>query len=288
MRNYLFLMYRGGSLMYKSITYLCGCLLVLSGCSQPTFTKDASVDQVFCINLPISDFSSYPAAYTPAQCLAKENKDPKVIARVDEESRRIWREIHAKMNLTTPYIPMFVYGSLMNPASARNTLEEYHPYAVWLRDYVRIFNLDVDCVGGTTRLTEADGPKNRGFLNLKRMPGKSCNGIVLGIGEDDFVSCRRREGVYEFVPVVVSDYRPTGKCNRSIAFAWIAGPQVCSSDVLPVKGYYSMIWAAVESDNVKKNFGENFAQDYLDTTFLSNEQSIKTIHEEYKDAPLRY
>ncbi|SYX09047.1 hypothetical protein C834K_0593 [Chlamydia poikilotherma] len=275
--------------MYKSITCLFGCLLlVLSGCSEPVSLKNHSVDQVFCINLPISDFSSYPAAYTPAQCLAKENKDPKVIERANKESRRIWREIHAKMHLTSPYIPMFVYGSFMNPISARNTLEEYHPHAVWLHDYVRIFNLDIDLLGGCARLTEADGPKNRGFLNLKRASGKSCNGIILAIGEDDFVACRRREGVYEFVPVIVSDYTSLGKCNHSIAFAWIAGSQVCSSDILPVKGYYSMIWAAVDSDNVKEDFGDNFAQDYLDTTFLSNEQLIKTIHEEYKDSPLRY
>ncbi|MEF9497076.1 gamma-glutamylcyclotransferase family protein [Chlamydia sp. 04-14] len=274
--------------MHKSILCLFGCLLLLSGCFETVPSKDSNVDQVFCINLPISDFSSYPVAYTPAQCLAKENTDPKVIEKVNEESRKIWREIHAKMHLTTPYIPMFVYGSLMNPVSAKNTLEEYRPHAVWLHNYVRTFDLDVDLLGGSTRLTEADGPQNRGFLNLKHAPGKSCNGIVLAIGEDDFVACRRREGVYEFVPVLVSDYGSSNKCSHSVAFAWIAGPQACSSDVLPVKGYYSMIWFAVASDDVKEDFGDNFAQDYLDTTFLANGESIKTVHEEYKDSPLRY
>ncbi|WP_375793466.1 gamma-glutamylcyclotransferase [Chlamydia sp. 12-01] len=275
--------------MHKSMMYLFGySLLILSGCSGSVSSQNNAIDQIFCIKLPVSDFSSYPAAYTPSQCLSKENMDPKVVERVNAESRRIWNEIHSRMHLTTPYIPMVVYGSLMNPISARNTLEEYRPHAVWLHDYVRIFNLDVRLFGGSTRLTEADGPKNRGFLNLNHTPGKSCNSIVLAIGEDDFVACRRREGVYEFVPVIVSDYVSSGKCNRSVAFAWIAGPQACSNDILPVKGYYSMIWFAVASDRVEEDFGNNFAQDYLDTTFLANEQSIKAIHEEYKDSPLRY
>ncbi|AFS25259.1 putative lipo domain protein [Chlamydia psittaci M56] len=112
--------------------YLLGCvLLILTGCSQSISSKNSTdmLEQVFCIKLPVSDFLSYPAAYLPSQYLSKENIDPKVIERVDNESRKIWKEIHTKMQLTTPYIPIVVYGSLMNPISAQNTLQEYHPHA---------------------------------------------------------------------------------------------------------------------------------------------------------------
>ncbi|SGA01402.1 gamma-glutamylcyclotransferase family protein [Chlamydia abortus] len=277
--------------MRKLLIYLLGCvLLILTGCSQSISSKNSTdtLEQVFCIQFPVSDFLSYPAAYLPSQYLSKEYLDPKVSESVDNESRRIWKEIHTKMQLTTPYIPIVVYGSLMNPISAQHTLQEYYPHAVWLHNYVRVYNLDIRLFESSFRVTDADGEDNHGALNLKYAPGKRCNGIVLALGEDDFVACRRREGVYDCIPVVVSDYISSGQCKHSVAYAWIAGDQVCTQHVLPVKGYYSMIWDGITSDNVRESFGEHFSEDYLETTFLADGRSVKTIHDEYKDAPIRY
>ncbi|BAE81198.1 hypothetical protein [Chlamydia felis Fe/C-56] len=274
--------------MHKLTSLFLCLLLVLSGCAETVSSQGDAIDQAFCIKLPISEFSSYSAAYTPAQCLSKENKNPKVIEKVDQESLKIWKEIHEKMHLTTPYVPIVVYGSLMNPISAKNTLQEYHSHAVWIHDYVRVFNLDTRLFGGSSRVTDVDGEDNRGALNLNFSQGESCNGIVLAISEDDFVSCRRREGVYNCVPVVISDYVSSGQCHRSVAYAWVAGDQVCSNYVLPLKSYYSMIWEGITADSVRESFGDNFSQEYLNTTFLADGRSIKTIHDEYKDAPIHY
>ncbi len=110
-------------------------------------------------------------------------------------------------------------------------------------DYVRIYNLDTRLLGGSSRLTDLDGKDNHAALNFKYAPTKNCNGIFLAIGEDDFLACCRREADYDCIPVIISDYAPSGQCtHRRVAYAWIAGDQACTDHVLPLKGYYFMVW----------------------------------------------
>ncbi|WP_348662615.1 gamma-glutamylcyclotransferase [Chlamydia vaughanii] len=270
--------------MYISRVKACvgACLLfLLWGCSDVIPYRDNTLEQVFCINIPVSELSCYSSAYTVSQLLSKECLNLRVKEEADNRSREIWREIHKKLGLTSPYIPIVAYGSLMHPISAKKTLQEYHRHAVWVHDYIRIFDFDLEAIGKVLSEAGGDDIENRGVLNLKQETGSSCNAFVLAMGEEDFVACRNRECIYDLVPVVVSDYS-SDSCKRSVAFAWITNNHVRSKKVLPIKGYYSMVWAAVSSDSVKECYGERFSEDYLRTTFLANGESITTIHKEYQ------
>lgn len=103
---------------------------------------------------------------------------------------------------------------------------------------------------------------------------------MLAVTEEDLVACRIRERLYDLVPVTVRSYA-NGECVTSIAFAWIANGEFRSTspDLLPLKQYYSIVWEAVIADDIRNAFGENFARDFLCTTFLVNGQSINQVHD---------
>ena len=242
-------------------------------------------------SIELSD-GSFLAAYTFEQVLTKANRDPEVIARVDEESKEIWKKLCSKLG-TGDHVPILAYGSLMNPASLKKTITSLvkDPSPVWICDYVRVFNYSIETIGSLNRVTELDGPLNRAVLNLAYAPGSCCTALVLCLNEEDFLSCRRREGVYDLVPVKVRPYLIQDSCVSfpEVAYAWIVRREEgCSRPVLPIKGYYSMIWDAVSSEATVTAFGEKFPQDYLDTTFLFDGRSVRVIHDEYKKAPFLY
>ncbi|SPN73336.1 hypothetical protein C10C_0154 [Chlamydia serpentis] len=261
-------------------------LCSLSSCKQKySFTKEnTSNTKGFFVNgnRNISQLPHYPSAFRAAQIFSQEHNDPEIIAKIDEESRRIWREIHKNLKIVTSYIPVSTYGSLMHPKSAALTLKIYRPYPIWINGYERSFNIDTGLYlkNGSRRRTSQDGPENRAVLNLVKAPGRRCNAIGLEMTEEDFVTARKREGIYSLYPVEICSYPEGSPCG--IAYAWIADESVCSKDVFPIKGYYSLVWESVSSPEFKNTFGDSFSEDYLRSTFLANGISILCIHESYK------
>nr|CRI42304.1 Putative lipoprotein [Chlamydia pneumoniae] len=261
----------------------------LSSCNQKPYWNyhNTSTSEEFFVhgNKSVSQLPHYPSAFRTTQIFSEEHNNPYVVAKTDEESRKIWREIHKNLKIKGSYIPISTYGSLMHPKSAALTLKTYRPHPIWINGYERSFNIDTGkyLKNGSRRRTSHDGPKNRAVLNLIKSSGRRCNAIGLEMTEEDFVIARRREGVYSLYPVEVCSYPQGNPCG--IAYAWIADESACSKEVLPVKGYYSLVWESVSSSDSLNAFGDSFAEDYLRSTFLANGTSILCVHESYKKVP---
>ncbi|WP_100933946.1 gamma-glutamylcyclotransferase family protein [Candidatus Chlamydia corallus] len=270
----------------RPIIFLGLGILFLSSCNQKlslTYHNSSKSEEFFVGgNRSISQLPHYSSAFRAAQVFSQEHNDPHIIAKTDEESRRIWREIHKNLKIKGSYIPISTYGSLMHPKSAALTLKTYRPSPIWINGYERSFNIDTGkyLKNGSRRRTPQDGPENRAVLNLIKSPGQRCNAVGLEMTEEDFIVARKREGIYSLYPVEVCSYPEGSPCG--IAYAWIADASIYSKEILPIKGYYSLVWESVSSPDSLNTFGDAFGEDYLRSTFLANGTSILCVHESYK------
>lgn len=259
-----------------------GISLSVSGCfiskTQDLITKKET--QVTCDWDASSCLPSYPAIIDKIDKLSL-SRDPAFIEKNAKESQKIWKEIRRNLHIQGNTIPIVAYGSLMSPRSASTTLTHFKATPVWLCGYMRSFNLDSKF--WKKEFHPINGVNNRGLLSLIQDPTQCCNAVVLEMNEEDFVAARRRESVYRLVPVKVCSYLSEESCN--FAYVFVAEEVFCSKDILPLKEYYYLVWSAVSSDESKNLYGENFAQDFLNTSFLANGNSVLQIHSEYQKDP---
>ncbi|EPP35292.1 hypothetical protein CP10139811_0194 [Chlamydia ibidis] len=245
-------------------------LLIVSPFLSVLFSNSIELSQSSedCYPIFVSRYNlaPYPPAYTVSQIMSKECENPIIVSKTEKESRAIWKEIQSHLNPESSYIPMIAYGSLMNLESAKKTISDYIIVDyVWVHDYQRVFNLDYAIF-----FQKCDFPESA-VLNIRPSIGSRCNSVLLFINEDDFVACRQREKIYWLVPVNISPY-PVGT-KQYTAFAWVAFDAL-SRDILPLRSYYQMVWDGIVGY-------KDFAEDYLNTTFLANGQSIRDIHQAY-------
>ncbi len=265
-----------------------GIFLVVSGCSfsstQDLTTKTKRGTRVACNGDESCCLPSYPAIIDEIDKLALR-KDSVFIEKNTKESRKIWREIHRNLHMQGDTIPIVAYGSLMSPRSASSTLTHFKATPVWLCGYTRSFNLDAKF--WKKEFHPINGENNRGLLSLRQNPTQRCNAIVLEMNEEDFIAARRRESAYKLIPAKVCSYPSEKSCN--FAYVFVAEDIFCSKDILPLKEYYYLVWSAVSSDEAKNLYGENFAEDFLNTSFLANGNSVLQVHSEYqKDPQIEY
>lgn len=170
-------------------------------------------------------------------------------------------------------ILIFNYGSLMNAASAANTLSPASMatrrlgVAFGLR---RLFDRDVpiypESIWGVP-----DNPNARGMLNviLSNHAEDFVNGILVDVTLDDIPKIVAREEYYDLIPVIVQNWDHTTNVqdpNYCIAYTFHA-PQTGKAthpSILPRPGYYEL------TRNTALVNGQLFYQLWLKTTFLSD------------------
>jgi hypothetical protein len=95
---------------------------------------------------------------------------------------------------------VFVYGSLLNPASIgqtlgrKVTLKEYQP--VTLNGYTRTWNATAPVFS-----TQLKQPVTGRFLDITAKPGSQVTGAVIEVSPQEFEALKRRERGYDWVDV---------------------------------------------------------------------------------------
>jgi hypothetical protein len=170
------------------------------------------------------------------------------------------------------HLPIFVYGSLLNVASAKRTLSQDSlstRQACLAYGVRRIFDADVPilpcCHWGTPFHGEA-----RGMLNLQEVSCASftVNGVLLQVALGDLIPLFQREEGYELRPVVISSWQK-GEAEPSIyriAYTFVRpqGSRWTRKEILPRPGYYEV------SRDGAADYGPDFLEHWLDSTFLAD------------------
>ncbi len=274
-----------------NMTFLIGLLACISPCAP-----GAQVSPLAAMALPIGDSSiacvvnrargmdSYPHTDPLPELyekgLSKEERN-KLLSQVDDESRKIFMLTTSALN--TEKLPIVGYGSLINPKSAKITLSDSDTIersaGVYIYGYRRAFSAFYPFPNRRIRPSD---PKNAiAALNIMQIddPAEYFNGVLYWVDMEDFVALRRRETIYDLVPVATISYG--SEDTPFIAYAWSVGePEYVRDNITPSPTYYAVVWEAVNSDGARMKLGDNVAGEYLDTTFLANGDSIRLVHEE--------
>lgn len=168
-------------------------------------------------------------------------------------------------------LPLFVFGSLVSKEDAARTLG---PDSLATRKpavafaVVRLFNRDVPIKAGSKWGTPCL-ENARGMLNIVKTSNvlDVVNGVVMEVDIHDLPRLLEREEGYDLIPILVTDWSAFHKKNTfvfSCAYTFHAKGEYVSNLILPRPGYYEFTRDAI------KDFGEDFYQIWLDTTFLSD------------------
>lgn len=166
-------------------------------------------------------------------------------------------------------IPIFVYGSLLHPESARKTISKatIDTYRLTVAyGFQRAFNYQAV-------LSKKSPCKNDvAMLNLFRAnPMDVVNGVLLWATQDDLKKLIQREKGYHLHPVIVSDWEQGLNPNISYPNFWIAYAFIVPCDssysqpqINPYPPYAKTVRLGAE------RYGAIFYAFWLDTTFLAD------------------
>ena len=220
--------------------------------------------------------------------------------RIDSESLGIFDLITELLG--GDRIPMIGYGSLMNPKSAKRSLSSYDAIAnmkpVEVYGYQRSFNV---VSRNSKRIRPLDRPQDLCVLNLSKIPEAAMvnpatkhhwvNAVSLPISREEFPKIRRREGFYDFVPVVVRDYiRHNVTASKvaqvyRIAYAWIVrdSKHLVTPDMGPIPLYFRVCGKGARG--AAGVYGLDFLELYKNTTTFANGVPIRDRFREMMRVP---
>lgn len=172
-------------------------------------------------------------------------------------------------------ILIFGYGSLMNKASAKRSLNQEaidSMKPVVALGFKRIFNYNV---GQTTRW----GPikdNERAMLNIQATPryNQITNGVLIKVNAKDLENLVIRETGYDLIPILVADWNDVVNEKADIKF-YIAytflvpdelrnGIDYTQTSFYPVRGYLRA------SENGAAAYGQKFLNVWREHTYLSD------------------
>lgn len=170
-------------------------------------------------------------------------------------------------------LTIFVYGSLMNPLSAKKQLSQRTIDTMRLAIALgckRLFNRDVPL---NPEIDQENDPIHRGMLNIQRTGNIAdfTNGILLDIAANELEALIQREVGYDLLPVIVMDWEKSlkgvGSYKIVYAFSAAAGSKYTSKNILPNKRYATLC------EDAAKAQGDLFFYLWLQTTYLSDEKT---------------
>ncbi|MGE3954881.1 MAG: gamma-glutamylcyclotransferase family protein [Parachlamydiales bacterium] len=164
--------------------------------------------------------------------------------------------------------PVFVYGSLLNPESAKTTLSSETvaagrpAVAFGIR---RLFNRKVAEELVVKRFGPLEAPDQVGALNVvwTGRPTDRVNGLLLQVTEEELARLKEREVGYGLISVKVAPWEGS-LCRCWTAYTFSAGGPYVASDVMPIPGYYEEVRKGMA------RYGRRFLEVYLQTTYLAN------------------
>lgn len=181
-------------------------------------------------------------------------------------------------------VPIFTYGSLLNYESAKRavseaTLNTMRPAVGF--GLKRVFNRDVDI--SDSEKYDQSHPKERAMLNVEYTESFTdlINGVLMDIKKEEIGDvCFREEG-YDLIPVFnmhwnvlkdenIREYKET---HISTSYTFLApkekraGQVYVDESIFPIKQYYELVKQGA------KEFGEDFLDLWVDTTFLADKST---------------
>lgn len=173
-------------------------------------------------------------------------------------------------------IPIFAYGSLVDPKSAASSFQftKVNMKYVIATGVRRVFNYLMPDRHLERWGVELFGNQKAALnLEITNEPEDRVNGVLIEIDTRDFQSLLKREEGYDLLQVNATEW-PEGQSNASEhPYAFIAAPdsQYVDHAIDPVPGYFDLCVQAAR--NVSPSFSEYFDR----TTFLNSGQSIQSI-----------
>ncbi|WP_213318323.1 hypothetical protein [Chlamydiifrater volucris] len=234
-------------------------------------------------------------SFVPEKQVAEEVKNilPSFKVECDEficsstPSNEIWDSVMAQLSsslLPVQFnsLPIVMYDRFMKPEILEDCLQSaiLEKYPVDVLGARRIFNYNLQVEGedlantdryaGLNAMVHKNGSEDEGFFNA----------IVYFVSKDQFSKIRRSYPKHSLVPVVVR-LRGEDVPMYSVAYMFSATADVFGvltlPGILPEPETFNEIWEILTSDAFKSAWGDNFAQDYLTSTFLGNGKPITTI-----------
>ena len=171
-------------------------------------------------------------------------------------------------------VPIFGYGSLLNPASAARHLSQDALNSSRLTIAFGLRRVFDRAVGGPTHWGVPEKPNDTGMLNvqLTGQPDDLVNGVVMELDEADLLSVISREKGYDLVPVPVIYWDEAEYLSPQVFYAYTfrastearEGIVYTSPSVNPIPGY------ALASKEGAELYGQSFLEFWLATTFLAD------------------
>ncbi|VVT42835.1 hypothetical protein BOKEGFJH_00351 [Chlamydia avium] len=241
----------------KSLSYLllAAAAVLISGCqSEDVFVKDPSE--------------------------AQEAVD--VAPRFTEigDSNSVWLEIQECSSFNhTNVVPIVLYDNLMNPEVRATVIGSAWAVPVDIQSAIRVFNsrnkserssekvLNENCADINVILLESD-PNHTSHVS----------GILCGVNQKEFTILCERFPHHSLLPTLVSkSENDTTVYSCGYVFS-VTDPNFISlPGDQPSAERFLEIWAAIDSDIVQNAYGQKFIDDFVQTTFLANGDSIESL-----------
>jgi hypothetical protein len=180
-------------------------------------------------------------------------------------------------------LPLFSYGSLVDPASASLTLSKQalktrRPALAFgvIRAFDRDITVKPDSKWGTPCHQEA-----RGMLNIQPSPylEQFINGVLLDVPLKDIDALLKREIGYDLIPVVIADWQSMLDGKLNFDYAYILHAQrdsvYVNTAIFPRPGYYEL------TRNAATQYGPLFSLLWLNTTFMADGHTPIAVWEQW-------
>ncbi|NGX61741.1 MAG: hypothetical protein K940chlam9_01230 [Chlamydiae bacterium] len=179
---------------------------------------------------------------------------------------------------------VFAYGSLMHEGSAsrtlsREALESRRPAVAY--GVKRIYNRQMPEELIIPRFGPLAKPSDRAALNVKQTGQDSdrVNGVLVKVSHEELRRLAEREIGYDRIQVPVTFWGEEATSSPFMAYSFSAPDTkpLTSREITPIPGYLELVEEGAAS------YGPTFLRQYLQETFLADEQTPLFTRENIQD-----
>lgn len=197
------------------------------------------------------------------------------------DSGTVWGDIQSALGSFghTDVIPVVLYDDLMNPSTLSGVVEASWTTVVDVRNAIRTFNY----LNRSTKTSKEASDKNCADLNVVLLGNQSSNSrvsaIFCGVSRAAFSALCQHYPHHSLLPVLVSKTTSTNEEVYSCGYIFsVTDPNYISSPGdLPSTQRFKKIWNDVSSTTTVNAYGEKFIDDFIQTTFSANGDSIESM-----------